>query len=147
MATMEESLIGRHDTYQDDHDWVAKMIIQSGRYDIDGVEIFTNLRGERNRSAGKVDEEEGEYPDIVGVDVSEDKPVIIAEIESERSVNAKRLEKWEKFASLDIDFYLYVPLTKAADAKRLLKDVKIKGLRAYKATDEGRFYISNVELE
>ncbi len=132
--------------FKEDHDWVVKMLVQSGRYDIEGVEVITNLRDERNRSAGKV-EGEDQYPDIVGVDVSEDKPVIIAEIEKEKSVKEKYLEKWKRYASLDIDFYLYVPLEKVADAKRLLDGIKLKGLRAYRATDDGRFYISDVALE
>ncbi len=131
--------------YKDDHDWVVKMVIQSGRYDIEGIEVFTRIDG-GHRSAGKVDGEE-QYPDIIGVDVSKDEPVIIAEIESEKTVKEKYLEKWKEYASLGVDFYLYVPLEKVADAKRLLKGVEIKGLRAYRAADGGRFFISNVELE
>ncbi len=57
------------------------------------------------------------------------------------------MEKWKKYASLGVDFYLYVPLEKVADAKRLLKDVELKGLRAYRTTEGGKFYISNIELE
>jgi hypothetical protein len=136
------------DTYEDDHDWVVKMVIQSGRYDIEGVEIFTNIHGERNRSAGKIgNEEEEQYPDIVGVDIEKDEPVIIAEIESKKTVKEKYVEKWKKYASLGIDFYMYVPIEKVADAKRLLKNIEIKGLRAYRATEDGKFYISNVTIE
>ncbi|MEE9594001.1 MAG: hypothetical protein V3V92_01235 [Candidatus Hydrothermarchaeales archaeon] len=132
----------------DKHDWVVRMVIQSGRYDINGVELFTNLHGKRNRSGGKVDEEEEEeYPDIVGVDVSEDEPVIIAEIEGDKKFKDKHLAKWKKFAALDADFYLYVPLENVSNAKELLKDIEISGLRAYRKTDDGRFYISNVKLE
>jgi len=132
----------------DKHDWVVKMVIQSGRYDIEGVELFTNLREERNMSGGKVDEEEEEqYPDIVGIDISKDEPVIIAEIEGDTKFKEKHVAKWKKYASLNADFYLYIPLETVSNAKKFLEDIEISGLRAYRKTDDGRFYISNVTLE
>ncbi len=147
MEDYTEPKYDRHTTPPDAHDWIVRMVIQSGRYDIDGIEVFTNLQGECNRSGGKVDKEEAEqYPDIVGVDVSEDEPVIIAEIEGNKKFDEKHLAKWKKYASLNVDFYLYVPLKKASDAKTLLKGTEIKGLRTYRRTEDGRFYISNVKL-
>ena len=76
------------------------------------------------------------FPDIVAVD--RDTAVkLLGEVESVRSLRdgepAGLAEKWNAFAGLG-DFYLFVPLSRLDDARRLLKRyrVPLAGLRTWR---------------
>lgn len=127
------------------HDEIVVLIARA-RYRFYGKTTYTNLNGERNMSAGLVRGEE-QYPDIVAVEDFTGKPIIIAEIETESMVNDIEIRQWEDYASLNLNFYLYVPTSRVDDAISLidsegLRD-EIRGLRRYTYVN-GKIQINNL---
>ena len=127
------------------HDEIV-LLIARARYRFYDKTTYTNLNGERNMSAGLVRGEE-QYPDIVAVEDFTGKPIIIAEIETENMVNDIEVRQWEDYASLNLNFYLYVPTSRVDDAISLidsegLRD-EIRGLRRYTYVN-GEIQINNL---
>lgn len=127
------------------HDEIVVLVARA-RYRFFDKTTYTNLNGERNMSAGLVRGEE-QYPDIVAVEDFTGKPIIIAEIETESMVNDIEIRQWEDYASLNLNFYLYVPTSKVDDAIHLIDDEglrdEIRGLRRYTYVN-GELQINNL---
>lgn len=128
----------------ENHDKVIELV-KKKRYVSTKFTAYTNPNGEKNKSAGKVNDEE-QYPDIVGINKKTNSPSIITEIETETSVTEEESQQWKDYARLGISFYLYVPLANVDKAKKLLKEknITIKGFRGYEVKD-GKITIHDIE--
>jgi len=127
------------------HDQII-MIIARTRYQFYGKTTYTNLHEEKNMSAGTVRGQE-QYPDIVAIDDFTGKPSLIAEIETESTVNESESQQWDDYASLNLNFYLYVPTSNVDDAIGIIDSEglrsEILGLRRYTLVD-GNVQITNI---
>ncbi len=120
------------------HDEIVVLVARA-RYKFFDKTTYTNLSGEKNISAGSVNGQE-QYPDIVAVEDFTGKPAVIAEIETESLVSENEVQQWEDYASLNLNFYIYVPTSKVTEAMDIidsegLRD-KILGLRRYALVNE-----------
>jgi hypothetical protein len=115
------------------HDEIVVLVARA-RYKFYDKTTYTNLNEEKNMSAGSVNGQE-QYPDIVAVEDFTAKPKIIAEIETDSLVSENEVQQWEDYASLNLNFYLYVPTSKVTETIDVidsegLRD-RILGLRRY----------------
>ena len=127
------------------HDEIV-LLVARARYRFYDMTTYTNLNGERNMSAGLVRGGE-QYPDIVAVEDFTGKPIIIAEIETESTVNDIEVRQWEDYVSLNLNFDLYVPTSRVDDAISLIDSEglreEIRGLRRYTYVN-GEIQINNI---
>jgi hypothetical protein len=127
------------------HDQIVTLIAKA-RYKLYGKTTYTNLNMEKNMSAGIIRDQE-QYPDIVVVDDFTSKPSLIAEIETANTVNQIEAQQWEDYASLNLNFYLYVPTSNVDDAIDIIDSEglrsEILGLRRYTLVD-GKIQINNI---
>lgn len=75
------------------------------------------------------------YPDIVVTEFPHNTAKIVAEVETDDTASAESaLQKWSPYSQLGVPFYLYVPLEVIDQAKRLLKEhrIKVAGLRSWR---------------
>jgi hypothetical protein len=111
--------------------------IATERFSYSDRTTYTNPNGEKNYAVN------GEYPDIVAVK-SGDNP-IMGEVETESSVNEEESDQWKSYAALPGYIYLYVPKSKASDARTIInsESIGITGLRSYEYVN-GKLVITNV---
>ncbi len=148
MATRSDESQARHDR--------AVELIARERFDGVGWRVHTNPGDERN-SGVPVDPErrgrtgvlhvpdpreapaEGEvlYPDIVCENVLTLEPTVIAEVETEETVNEAEQAQWEKLAALGPTLHVYVPESHADEARSLLSGRSGVLLRTYRLTSGG----------
>jgi hypothetical protein len=68
--------------------------------------------------------------------------MLIAEIETEDTVNDAEAEQWRQFGSSDCNFYLYVPRGSGKKALKLLESTRARGVYEYNEDRNG-----NVQLD
>ena len=126
------------------HDRALELIARE-RYSFTDRITYRNPNDRRAMSAGEVGGKD-QYPDIVVVSKLR-RALIICEVETESSVNEEEVSQWLDFSSLGIPFYLYIPRSKAEEAKRLIDSAdlreKIKGLRTYEL-GRGEIFIDDI---
>jgi hypothetical protein len=120
----------------------AAQAIAAERFDFPNTNA-PNLKTLTNRPARqvgvKLDENAREmaFPDIVVLEDPGNEVRMLAEVETHRTLRetpeADLIEKWQTFTFLG-ELYLFVPLMRADDVKKLLKKhkVEIAGLRAWR---------------
>lgn len=127
------------------HD-AAVLLIAKERYKFYDKTAYTNLNIEHNMSAGIANGAE-QYPDIVVVDDFTKKPRIIAEVETESTVNEIELRQWNNFVALELNFYLYVPSSAIDRAIEIIDSERLRGgifgLRRYDMADN-KIQIANI---
>lgn len=129
----------RTELSQTEHDDLVALIAKKRFSYTDGSVTYTNPNGEKNCAV------DDQYPDIV---VVKDKSVQrIGEVETEETVTENEAEQWKTYAALNKYFYLYVPKSKVADAKTIIKskNVGITGLRSFEYVDD-ELVIKNIEI-
>lgn len=129
----------RTELNQKEHDKLVSEVAKQRFSYKDGTVTHKNPNGEKNCAV------DNEYPDIVAV---KDKNVFaIGEVETEETVTDNEAKQWISYAALSKYFYLYVPKSKIADAKTIIKNKKvgIKGLRSFEYAND-KLVIKDVEI-
>lgn len=87
------------------------------------------------------------YPDIVVFDTRDDSLQVVAEIETESSVNQEETTQWSEYSSVTGRFFLYVPKGFGLLAKGLLvnNNISYAGLREYSYDSEGKLSVVKVQ--
>lgn len=75
------------------------------------------------------------YPDIVILNCTNNKIVMIGEVETISSVNEAEVEQWKQFAGLSIVFYIFYPKGLYAKMSELCKKVTVSGFFEYQKED------------
>jgi hypothetical protein len=84
------------------------------------------------------------YPDIIARERFTGKLAAVGEVETASSVTeAEAREEWELYACLAPKFFLYVPKQCEADARRFLRDRRIRpeGLFLFSFTEKNAFIV------
>ena len=129
----------RKELTQKEHDKLVSEIAKRRFSYNDGSITYVNPNGEKNFAV------DDQYPDIV---VAMDESVqTIGEVETEETVTEDEAEQWKTYARLNDYFYLYIPKSKVADAKTIIKTKKIgiRGLRSFEYVDD-KLVIKKVEI-
>ena len=93
------------------------------------------------KSRGARDEQGNElFPDILVFWPRTDRLMMVAEVETESTVNPEEAQEWESFSRLGANFYLYVPHGLGGVADLLCKDISVTELVEYRRED-ARFLI------
>jgi hypothetical protein len=71
------------------------------------------------------------YPDIVIINSTNNKIVMIGEVETVSSLNETEVEQWKQFARLSSVFYVYYPKGYYAKMAELCKKVPLTGFFEY----------------
>lgn len=93
---------------------------------------------EKTRAVLTIEKEEL-FPDIVVIQPDLGTTVLIAEVETESTVNHVEAEEWRRFSSLGIRFYLYVPRERIVVADSLCREIRLTELVEYYW--EGKRYV------
>lgn len=118
--TLRITTRNRNKLSQELHDWVIEMTVERlyGKFREAGRKIYTNPNQQKNFAVN------GFYPDIVVYNPETEKVTFIDEIETE--VGEIEKNQWEDFAKLGIGFSVTVPLNDVENAKKIIRDNKIR---------------------
>ena len=75
------------------------------------------------------------YPDIVILNCTNNKIVMVGEVETINSVNETEVEEWKQFARLSTVFYIFYPKGLYAKMNELCKKIAVSGFFEYSKED------------
>ncbi len=71
------------------------------------------------------------FPDIVVIHADSDRLMMVAEVETESTVNVREAQQWKDFSGLDCKFYLYVPRGFGTEAMKLSRGLEVTEIVQY----------------
>ncbi|MBC7328276.1 hypothetical protein H5T87_09235 [bacterium] len=114
------------------------------RFDNPGWEVFTNV-GERKERGIRV---EGNvlYPHIVVLKMDSNELVGVGEIETDETFDTSKTTRWQMLSRVAPVVWLYVPKSRSEEARKLLKEFKLKKvlLRSWEIDENGNILITDL---
>lgn len=101
------------------------------------LKTYTN-HPERHKGIYSINNGEYFYPDVVVIDLRNEKVIMIAEVETLSTLNEKEAEEWKKFSNLSLHFALFYPKGYEFKIRHLCKHIKIDSFLEY-SESEGKF--------
>jgi hypothetical protein len=138
----------RDEKNQQEHDTLLEMV--SRKIKIPTWTLVTNPAAQQNAGI-PYPTESGQaiaYPDIVVHERFTRKLAAVGEVETVGSVTAAEADsEWALFTSLAPKFFLYVPAERAAEARDLLRQRRIRpeGLFLYRFTERNLFVVERAK--
>ncbi|MCS7250309.1 MAG: hypothetical protein N2323_01095 [candidate division WOR-3 bacterium] len=85
------------------------------------------------------------YPDIVVIDLRNERVIMIAEVETISTLNEIEAEEWKNFSTLSLHFALFYPKGYEFKIRQLCKNIKIDSFLEYHE-DEGKFKLEKKRI-
>ncbi len=85
------------------------------------------------------------YPDILVIDLRNEKVIMIAEVETKSTLNEIEAEEWKNFCHLSSHFALFYPQGYEFKVRQLCKNIKIDSFIEYREI-EGKFKLEKKRI-
>lgn len=108
------------------------------------LKTYTN-HPERRKGVYSINNGEYHYPDIVVVDLRNEKVIMIAEVETVSTLNEQEAEEWKNFSNLSLHFALFYPKGYEFRIRQLCKNIRIDSFLEYSEV-EGKFKLEKKKI-